>query len=95
MQGSYFVETGGQPGHREAWNSSFANMITNNYFRDTLPALDRAFLRPRYHGHMAFQDNAGAPIREYLMNGGSEETLLAHLNELYIQSKRDSNEAAA
>ena len=95
MQGGYFVETGGQPGHREAWTGDFANRVTNNYFKDTLPALDRAFLRPRYFGHMEFQDNAGAPIRDYLMNGGNEVKLLAHLNDLYIQSKRTGDEAAA
>lgn len=86
MQQSFYVEFGGQPGHRQAWTSEYANDVTNNYFSDTLPTLDRAYLRPRYHGHMFFQDNSGAPIREYLMNGGDEKRLLAKLNALYVKS---------
>lgn len=88
FQSTFYIQYGGQPGHRRAWVSEAANRMTNNYFVNTLPALDRAFLRPRYHGHMFFQDNAGAPIREYLMHGGDPEALLQHLNQLYIKSQR-------
>ncbi|WP_027330203.1 ABC transporter substrate-binding protein [Marinimicrobium agarilyticum] len=87
MQKGFYIEFGGQPGYRQAWLDETANQVSDNYFVDTLPALDRAFLRPRYHGHMNFQDNAGAPIREYLMDGGDEKALLAHLNKLYQTSK--------
>ncbi len=90
MQSGQFVEFGGQPGHREAWLADYPNSTSDNYFKDTLPALDRAFLRPRYHGHMFFQDNSGAPIREYLMNGGDEKQLLDKLNKLYVQSKSEN-----
>ncbi|MGD8174445.1 extracellular solute-binding protein [Marinimicrobium sp. ARAG 43.8] len=87
MQKGFYIEFGGQPGYRQAWLDETANQVSDNYFVDTLPALDRAFLRPRYHGHMNFQDNAGAPIREYLMDGGDEKALLTHLNKLYQTSK--------
>lgn len=87
MQKGFYIEFGGQPGHRKAWLDENANATTDNYFKDTLPTLDRAYLRPRYAGHMFFQDNSGAPIREYLMNGGDERTLLAKLNALYVESK--------
>ncbi|WP_370979056.1 ABC transporter substrate-binding protein [Agaribacterium sp. ZY112] len=87
MQSGFYIEFGGQPGHRNAWTCDYANETTDNYFNDTLPTLDRAYLRPRYHGHMFFQDNSGAPIREYLMNGGDEKALLDKLNALYVESK--------
>lgn len=87
MQANFFIEFGGQPGHRDAWESKFANATSDNYFTDTLPTLERAYLRPRYSGHMFFQDNAGSPIREYLMNGGDVKALLNKLNSLYIESK--------
>lgn len=87
MQKGFFIEFGGQPGHRAAWEAEAGNVATDNYFTDTRPALERAFLRPRYHGHMYFQDNSGAPIREYLMNGGDEVKLLRSLNEIYVKSK--------
>ena len=87
-QRTVYFENGGQPGHRQAWLDEEVNRRSNNYFKDTLPALDRAYLRPRYSGYMHFQDNAGAPIREYLMNGGDPGRVLDQLNELYRESKR-------
>ncbi|GIZ09560.1 ABC transporter substrate-binding protein [Flavobacterium sp. UMI-01] len=85
-QKGVFFDNGGQPGHRGAWLDERTNAVTSNYFTDTLPTLDRAFLRPRYHGHMYFQDHAGAPIREYMMKGGDTKKVLDGLNQLYIES---------
>ncbi|MEO1010090.1 MAG: carbohydrate ABC transporter substrate-binding protein [Bacteroidota bacterium] len=85
-QKTVFFDGGGQPGHRKVWLDERANVATHNFFKNTISALDRAFLRPRYNGHMYFQDRAGAPIREYLMNGGNEWKLLQDLNELYRKS---------
>lgn len=89
-QKSIYVETGGQPAHREAWKNGIVNRITNNYFTNTLPTLDRAYLRPRYNGYMYFQDRAGDVIRDFLMNGGSVKTVLQQLNKIYRQSKMTS-----
>ncbi len=86
IQKTLFFDGGGQPGHRKAWEDEHTNTLTSNFFKNTLPALDRAFLRPRYNGHMYFQDRAGGPIREYLMNGGNEKELLQKLNTLYYTS---------
>lgn len=86
-QETLFFENGGQPGHLKAWKSKDVNDRSNNYFSNTLPALQRAFLRPRYHGHMFFQDHAGGPVREYLMKGGNELDVLKQLNELYLKSR--------
>lgn len=86
IQKSLFFDNGGQSGHRAAWTNDNTNAQTSNFFKDTLPALDRAFLRPRYHGHMYFQDRAGKPIREYMMNGGNSKDILQLLNNLYHES---------
>ena len=86
-QQTLFFESGGQPGHLSAWKNEEVNRRSHNYFSNTLPALQRAFLRPRYHGSMYFQDHAGDVVRDYLMNGSSELQVMAALNELYIQSK--------
>ena len=85
-QKTVFFDGGGQPGHRKAWTDDYTNSLTANFFKSTLPTLDRAFLRPRYNGHMYFQDRAGAPIRDYLMNGGNEKALLDQMNILYKKS---------
>lgn len=86
-QQSVFFSNGGQPGHLQAWQDEYVNSQCENFFAATLPALQRAFLRPRYHGSMQFQDHAGEPVRDYLMNGGSEKKLLGQLNELYTKSR--------
>ena len=86
-QSSVFVDNGGQPGHLKAWQDEEANRITQNYFLNTLPALKRAFLRPRYNGSMFFQDHAGDIVRIYLLHGGNEQEVLQQLNQLYIQSR--------
>ncbi len=85
-QKTVFFDGGGQPGHRQAWLDEHTNNTTCHFFRHTLPALDRAFLRPRYHGHMYFQDRAGTPIKTYLMKGGNEKTVLQSINQLYAKS---------
>jgi multiple sugar transport system substrate-binding protein len=85
-QQTLYFQSGGQPGHRTAWLNPGVNAACGNFFLDTLPALDRAFLRPRYAGHMAFQDRAGMPIRDYLRHGGDPRKLLEELNVHYRQS---------
>ncbi len=87
IQRTLFFENGGQPGHRSAWTDDEVNRRSSNYFRNTLPALDRAYLRPRFPGYLHFQDHAGAPIREYLMNGGDAKQVLAQLKRLFQEAK--------
>lgn len=86
-QQTLYFENGGQPGHLSAWTDAATNARSANFFSNTLPALERAFLRPRYHGHMFFQDHAGDIVRDYLMQGGSEETVLDKMNKLYLESR--------
>lgn len=88
IQRTLFFENGGQPGHRSAWLDAEVNRRARNYFLNTLPALDRAYLRPRFPGYLHFQDEAGAPIREYLMNGGDGRRLLDSLKRLFDEARR-------
>ncbi|WP_158994544.1 ABC transporter substrate-binding protein [Mucilaginibacter sp. L196] len=85
-QRGLYTDNGGQPGHLSAWTDEENNQKTHNYFHNTLPALQRAYLRPRYFGHMFFQDHAGDVVRNYLMQGGGEKNILSQLNDLYQQS---------
>lgn len=86
-QKGVYVESGGQPGHRAAWLDERANELTGGYFRETLPDLDRAFLRPRYDGFMHYQDHACLPLWHYVKEGGSPEATLEAMNRLYRESK--------
>ena len=86
-QSGLYVENGGQPGHRSAWLGEHSNRLTNNFFSNTLPTLDRAFVRPRFNGYLHFQDTAGTPVREYLMSGGDAGKVLESINGMYCKSQ--------
>jgi multiple sugar transport system substrate-binding protein len=73
VQRTVYVASGGQPGHRGAWLDGQANRMTNNFFANTLPTLDAAWVRPRWPGFIAFQDAASTVIHEYLRSDGGEE----------------------
>jgi multiple sugar transport system substrate-binding protein len=93
-QQTFYVEHGGQPGHRTAWLSDHANILTNNYFSSTLPTLDESYIRPRYNGYLHFQDEAGTPIQHYLKHGGNEKNVLLTINKIYHQSLHASGKIA-
>ncbi|QNK55288.1 ABC transporter substrate-binding protein [Paenibacillus sp. PAMC21692] len=86
VQKTIYVESGGQPGHRAAWLDEEVNRRTNQYFINTLPALDRAYMRPRYSGYFHFQDRAGDVVRDYIMHGGNPLQVLQQLDRLYRES---------
>lgn len=86
VQSTLYADNGGQPGHRTAWEDAMLNRNTNGYFENTLPALERAYVRPRYNGYLYFQDRAGEPLHHYLQNGGKEQEVLERMNQLYRQS---------
>ena len=86
-QRTLYVQNGGQPGHRSAWTDAEANRTTNSFFRNTLPALDRAYLRPRYSGYIEFQDQAGAGVHYFLREGGNARAAVEELRRCFEQSK--------
>ncbi|MES2892946.1 MAG: extracellular solute-binding protein [Bacteroidota bacterium] len=82
-QSTFYVQHGGQPGHRSAWVSKEVNQLCNDFFKNTLPAIEKAYVRPRYNGYLHFQDRAGHPIRDFLMNGGYPSSVIKGINLLY------------
>ena len=86
IQSTLYVEHGGQPGHGAAWTDVNANRLCNNYFRSVLPAMERGYTRPRYNGYLHFQDQAGDPIRDYLMGQGTAGAVLKQINDIYKRS---------
>lgn len=87
IQKTIFFDNGGQPGHRLAWMDEEVNRRCLDFFKDTLSAHDRAYVRPRYPGYFHFQDHAGDVIRDYNMNGGDPRQVMVKLNTLYQESK--------
>jgi multiple sugar transport system substrate-binding protein len=87
IQRTLYIENSGQPGHRTAWTSDYANMLTNNFFKDTLTTLDTAYLRPRYDGYLHFQDKAAPLVHEYVNKGGDAKEVLRATQKLFEESK--------
>lgn len=85
-QSTLYVQHGGQPGHLKAWQDTAANELTNQFFRNVLPAMQRGYMRPRYNGYLYFQDHAGEPLHQYLRDGGNPTSVLESMNNLYRQS---------
>ncbi|MFN8594367.1 MAG: extracellular solute-binding protein [Thermomicrobiales bacterium] len=90
VQRGMYVVNGGQPGHRAAWSDPEVNQLTGNFFADTLPTLDAAWLRPRYSGYIPFQDRAGEIVHHYLGAGGDPRAVLAAIDQRYRESLRDA-----
>jgi multiple sugar transport system substrate-binding protein len=86
IQSTLYMEHGGQPGYGGAWTDANANRLCHNYFASVLPTMERGYTRPRYNGYLFFQDQAGGPIRDYLMGEGTAGAVLKQINEIYKQS---------
>jgi multiple sugar transport system substrate-binding protein len=86
VQRGVYVEGGGQPGHRSAWTDPEVDAAANGFFSQTLPALDAAYLRPRFDGFLAFQEAAGDLVHGFLRDGGDADGVLDQLDEEYRTS---------
>jgi len=86
IQRTVYAHAGGQPGHRGAWIDPENNRLTHDYFTRTLPTLERAFLRPRYFGHIEFQEDAGPIVHAALRDAASDAEALDRIDALYRRS---------
>jgi multiple sugar transport system substrate-binding protein len=87
-QSTLYTHSGGQPGHRAAWQDSDLNAATNNFFATTLSTLDAAWIRPRWPGFIGFQDAASNLVHAYLVHGGSESEVLSKMNDALANSRK-------
>lgn len=82
VQRGLYTESGGQPGHRGAWLDDETNRLTGDFFRNTLPTLDAAYLRPRFAGYIDFQERAPDILLGYLKGDASATATLSELDQL-------------
>lgn len=86
VQRDLFAANGGQPAHALAWEADSVNAASGDFYRATRMTLDRAFLRPRHAGYMAYQDAASHCLNHGLRRGEAPEAIVAALNALYRES---------
>lgn len=85
-QSTFYVQNGGQPGHRQAWVDKNANQLCNNFFMNVLPAMERGYIRPRHNGYLLFQDSAAPILWDYLYHGGEPGDCLQSMDVIYRES---------
>jgi multiple sugar transport system substrate-binding protein len=82
-QRTVYVQSGGQPGNLRAWTDPEANALTNGFFENTLPTLEKAYMRPRFPGFPDFQAAAWDVIWRFLQGGETPEAVLNTIDSLY------------
>jgi multiple sugar transport system substrate-binding protein len=90
VQRTLYTQSGGQPGHRQAWLDTENNRISGDYFRRTLPVLERSFVRPRFAGYMHFQEAGSTIIHDALRGVQRPTTALDQLDALYREARTSS-----
>lgn len=83
MQRTLFTHAGGQPAHRSAWLDETCNHLCENFFRDTLPAMERCFIRPRHAGYTRFQEEGGPILHAALCRALDDDEAIRQLDALY------------
>lgn len=86
-QAGIYVQHGGQPGHRMAWEDRLANELSNDFFTTLLPVMEKGYVRPRYNGYLYFQDHAGDPLQQCLLHNSDPFLALEKMNTLYRKSR--------
>jgi len=86
-QEGLFFDNGGQPGNTVAWESDRCNAASRDFFRNTRRTLDTAWLRPRYHGYMGFQDESGDILHAFVRGESTPDATLDALQAAYQRSR--------
>jgi multiple sugar transport system substrate-binding protein len=86
QRGTYFRE-GGQPASLAAWTDSSVNAAAENFFSDTLPTLQTAYVRPRFDGFVRFFEAAGVEINRCLRGEIKDPDLVRWLNDRYASQR--------
>ncbi len=86
-QKTIYVQAGGQPSHRAAWDDEFADQLCGGFFSGTRATQEEAIVRPRYSGYVALQTEGGKALQEHLRDGRSLDVTLEKLDAFYRESR--------
>jgi multiple sugar transport system substrate-binding protein len=79
VQADLVPRAGGQPALRMAWESDAVNAACGGFYRHIGRTLDQAWVRPRFPGWIAFQDQGSAVIRGGLQRRNASIQILRQL----------------
>ncbi len=82
-QRGFIPQHDGQPALRSAWRDDDVNAAAGGFYSATIETVERAWVRPRHAGAIAFQQQAADLVRDTLHGDLTESALAARLTELY------------
>ena len=82
-QNTVYALSGGQPAVKSAWQNPLLNRLTNNFYKNTLETVEKAFVRPRFDGFHHFQTQAAGMLKDYLLNGSKPETVIETMKNIF------------
>ena len=82
-QSGDYVKFGGQPGSRSAWTSDICNALTGDFFKNTLPVMDAAYLRPTHPGFVPFFHDATLKLAGVVFDDAPLRPFVDWLNRSY------------
>ncbi len=86
VQKEFLPAHAGQPSARAAWTSPRVNAPVGDFYRGTLATLERAWVRPRHAGFVAFQTGAAEVVREAVTGSTSPAAALRRIDDLHLAS---------
>jgi multiple sugar transport system substrate-binding protein len=86
IQCGLYFDSGGQPGHRAAWQDNRINQACSDFFKDTLGTLDAAIVRPQYSGYMHFQDHASNIVHDCISGSIGLKAAIELMNNVFRES---------
>mgnify|MGYP003341600435 FL=1 len=89
IQSTTYVQAGGQPGNLAAWKAPQANLITRNFFNNTLRTLERAWVRPRFLGWPDVQYQSSLIIHKILGEKNFSSTDIENIAGTYKQYNQE------
>lgn len=89
IQSTTYVDAGGQPGNLAAWKAPHANVITRNFFNNTLRTLERAWVRPRFLGWPDVQYQSSLVIHKILKEKNFTARDIDDLSDTYTKYNQE------
>ncbi|WP_274425089.1 extracellular solute-binding protein [Chelativorans sp. YIM 93263] len=86
VQRGLYAQSGGQPGHGEAWEDDAVNAMTGDFYRATRETLEGGWLRPRHRGYMDFQQSASEVVNAVFAENEPAAAAVKRLNALFRES---------
>ncbi len=85
-QRALYATSGGQAGHADAWEDKAINSTVADFYIATRETLEKAWVRPRHNGYMAFQSDGSDRLNQALKQGEDAGSVLSALNRMFAES---------